>query len=211
MSFAFLLASHHHSFSWKKKLSPANEHTETLKDLRMQKLLNWIKANKLLAAAIAIGAWWLFLRPASSREGMIDLLSGGKDAKRERFSSCYQRKQIYLNSCSEDEPTGMGDVNLEKRWGKLYINIQANLPYARGGVFHTMWGAYHAFLVDSRNQRSINLGSLVRHGDRMYKLSTELLGDYTDYDRIDVYRQTEDYAPKRVLTGTITGQQCTSL
>jgi hypothetical protein len=105
----------------------------------------------------------------------------------------------------------MGDVNLEKRWGKLYINIQANLPYARGGVFHTMHGAYTALLVDSRNQRSINLGSLVRHGDRMYKLSTELLGDYSDYDEIQVWRQTEDYAPKMVLRGSITGQQCTSL
>ena len=131
--------------------------------------------------------------------------------KKEDFSSCYQRKQIYLNSCDPDEPTGMGDVNLEKRWGKLYINIQCNLPYAQGGVFHTMWGSYNALLIDSRNKRSINLGSLVRHGDRLYKLSTELLGSYASYDRLDIVRQTEDYAPKRVLTGSIVGQQCSSL
>jgi hypothetical protein len=174
----------------------------------MQKLFNWIKANPLLALAIALGVYWLWRMHAGASLS-LNLILGG--AEKEGFSSCYQRKQIYLNSCDSDEPTGMGDVNLEKRWGKLYINIQANLPYARGGVFHTMWGSYIAFIVDSRNQRSINLGSLVRHGDRMYKLSTELLGDYSDYDRIDIYRQTEDYAPKRVLTGSITGQQCTSL
>ena len=129
----------------------------------------------------------------------------------ERFSTCYQRKQIYLNSCDPDEPTGMGDVNLEKRWGKLYINIQANLPYAKGGVFHTMYGAYYCFLIDDRTKRSINLGTMVRHGDHFYRLATELLGSYEQYNRIDVYRQSEDYAPKRVLTGSITGQQCSSL
>lgn len=174
----------------------------------MQKVLNWIKANPWLALAIAVGAWWLWRKSNAGATLNLNVMLG---QKKEGFSSCYQRKQAYLNSCDSDEPTGMGDVNLEKRWGKLYINIQCNLPYARGGVFHTMWGAYHAFLVDSRNQRSINLGSLVRHGDRMYKLSTELLGDYSDYDRIDIYRQTEDYAPKRVLTGSIAGQQCSSL
>jgi len=173
------------------------------------KVFNWIKANPWLALAIGLGIWWLWKRSNAGASLLnLNLTLGGK---KEDFSSCYQRKQIYLNSCDGDEPTGIGDVNLEKRWGKLYINIQCNLPYARGGVYFSMFGAYHAFLVDSRNKRSINLGSLVRHGDRMYKLSTELLGDYSDYDRLDIYRQTEDYAPKRVLTGSITGQQCSSL
>jgi hypothetical protein len=139
----------------------------------------------------------------------------GCDAERvpkyEDYSTCYRRKQIYLSSCDPDEATGHADVNLESRFGKLYITINANLPYAKGGVYHTMWGAYSAFLVDSRNNKSINLGSLVRHGDRFYKLSTELLGEYSNYDKIVVYRQTEDYAPKKVLMGSITRQQCSSL
>ena len=136
---------------------------------------------------------------------------GQAGPSKESFSSCYRRKQIYLSSVDPDEPSGHADVNLERRWGKLYVNIQANLPYAEGGVFHTMWGGYHAYLEDSRSQKSISLGSLVRHGDRFYKLSTELLGDYSNYDQIRVYRQTEDYAPKLLLAGSITGQQCTSL
>ena len=129
----------------------------------------------------------------------------------ENFSSCYRSKQIYLNSCNPDEPSCHADVNLEHRFGKLFIKINANLPYAKGGVFNTMWGAYHAFLVDSRDGKSINLGSLVRHGDRFYKLSTELLGEYGNFDHITVYRQTEDYSPKKVLTGSITSQSCSSL
>jgi len=129
----------------------------------------------------------------------------------ENFSSCYQRKQIYLNSCDPDEPSGHGDVTLEKRFGKFYINIICNLPYAKGGVMNTMWGAYHAYLVDTRTQKSINIGSLVRHGDRFYKLATELLGEYSNYNELVIYRQSEDYAPKKVLTGSITGQNCSSL
>lgn len=128
----------------------------------------------------------------------------------ENFSTCYQRKQIYLS-----DPQGgqhnHADVNVEQRWGKLYININANLPYVKGGIFHTVWGAYHAFLYDTKNHRSVNLGSLVRHGDRFYKLSNELLGDYSAYDEIRVYRKTEDYPPVLVLSGSIDKQQCSSL
>lgn len=128
----------------------------------------------------------------------------------ENFSSCYRRKQIYLSSCDPDAPTAHADVNLEKRWGKLYITINANLPFALGGVFNTMWGAYHAWIVDTRTKRSINLGSLVRHGDRFYKLSTELLGEYGNYNEIWVYRQSEDYASKLTLRGSV-NSQCTSM
>lgn len=124
------------------------------------------------------------------------------------YDTCYQRKQIYLLSCDPDEQFGHADVILEKRFGKLYININANLPYAKGGVFHTMWGAYDAFLVDTQNKKSINLGSLVRHGDRFYKLSTDLAGDYSNYNEIRVYRNYEDCAPKLKLKGAIIKQQC---
>lgn len=144
-------------------------------------------------------------------DGSENCKCGDNHGAPESFSTCYSRKQIYLNSCDPDEPTAHADVNLEKRWGKLYININANLPYVLGGVMHTMWGAYHAFLVDSRTKRSINIGSLVRHGDRFYKLSTELLGDYNNYNEIWVYQVTEDYSPKMVLRGSISSQQCSSL
>ena len=119
------------------------------------------------------------------------------------------KKKIYLNTDGCANPTmGHGDVMLEKRWGKLYITINCNLPYAKGGVFHTMWGAYHAFLVDTKNKTDINLGSLVRHGDRFYKLNTELNGDYRGYNEIIIVRKTEDYPPVTVLRGSITKQAC---
>ncbi len=74
-----------------------------------------------------------------------------------------------------------------------------------------MWGAYTAFLVDTKTNRSINIGSLVRHGDRFYKLSTELLGEYSNYDQLWIYQSVEDYSPKLVLRGSIKGSQCSSL
>ena len=123
------------------------------------------------------------------------------------YSTCYVKKKIYLNPPTEDT-FGHGEVILEKRFGKLYITINSNLPYVKGGVFNTTWGAYHAFMVDSSNpENSISLGSLVRHGDRFYKLTTELNGDYRGYDLIKVVRKTEDYPPVEVLTGSITLQQ----
>ncbi len=136
---------------------------------------------------------------------------GTSEPRVDSYSTCYQRKQIYLSSADPDEMGGHGDVLLEKRFGKLYITLNCNLPYAKGGVFNTMWGAYHAFLVDTKTNKSINIGSLVRHGDRFYKLSTELLGDYSNYNEIWVYIQTEDYAPKLKLKGSISGQQCSSM
>lgn len=124
------------------------------------------------------------------------------------YTSCYKKKQIYLNST--DDTASHGEVNLEKRFGKLYITLNCNLPYALGGVFHTMYGAYNAFMVNSKTGASIDLGTLVRHGDRFYKLTTELLGDYRGYDQIVVSRKTEDYPAVNVLSGSITNQNCSS-
>ena len=125
------------------------------------------------------------------------------------YSTCFQKKQIYLTAegC-EEESMSHGEVLLQKRFGKLYITLNTNLPFVRGGVFHTMYGAYHAFLVDTKTKKRIYLGTLVRHGDRFYKLSTELLGDYRNFDQIIVVRKTEDYPPVTVLKGSITKQHC---
>lgn len=172
-----------------------------------QEAINSMKKNPLLTLAIILFVWWLWNK--HMHQPRIIVIAG--DAPVEQFSTCLQKKQFYLNSCDANESTAHADVNIEKRFGKLYITINANLPYAEGGVFHTVYGAYHAFLISSSDGESINLGTLVRHGDRFYKLATELLGQYEKFDRLDVYRQTEDYQPKRVLTGSIMAQGCTSL
>jgi len=172
------------------------------------KVFEWIKTNPFLAAAVALVALWLFAR---SRGTTIIALVNPNSSSREGFSSCYQQKQFYLNSTFPDEPSGHADCFLEKRFGKMFLNIQANLPYVKGGVFSSMFGDYHAFLVDSKSGKSVNLGSLVFGGDRFYRLRTELAGDYSDYDKCEIYRQTEDYKPKKVLSGSITSQGCSSL
>ena len=123
------------------------------------------------------------------------------------YTSCYSSKQIYLNNV-DDSATGHVEVILKKQFGKLMINLNCNLPYALGGVFHTMYGAYHAYIVNSRTNDNIYLGTLVRQGDRFYKLTTELLGDYRGYDQIIVTLKTEDFPPKTILSGSITKQNC---
>ena len=119
--------------------------------------------------------------------------------------SCIKSKQIYLNSdgCDE-ESTAHADVNMENRFGKIFLNINANLPNVKGGDFQTAYGAYHAFLVDKyRREPRVYLGQLVLHGDHFYKLVTELLGDYSNYNEILVIRKTEDYPAVKVLRGKI--------
>lgn len=123
------------------------------------------------------------------------------------YSTCYTKKKIYLNAVSDND-NSHGEVILEKQFGKLHVTLNCNLPYAKGGVFHTSYGAYHAFLINSKTKQSIYLGTLVRHGDRFYKLTTELLGDYRGYDEIKVSRKTEDFPPVCILKGSITKQQC---
>ena len=153
--------------------------------------------------------YWLFINHSKNAEnfcGMSQSCGAGITNNYygdDDFSSCYKIKKIYLNADGCDESVGHGDVVLEKRFGKLYITLNCNLPYAQGGDFHTMWGAYHAFLKDNKTGEELYLGSLVRHGDHFYKLNTELLGDYRNFDEIVVIRKTEDYPAVKVLRGSI--------
>lgn len=172
------------------------------------KILDWIKKNPIVALIVVVALIWTVNHTWSYRGGCALL---PEDNEVERFSSCLQKKQIYLNSCDPEQPGNVADVNIENRFGKMYININAQLPFADGSDFHSHYGAYWAFLIDPVNKVSIPIGTLVRHGDGFFKLANELLGDYTGYTRLDIYRQVLDYKPKRVLTGSITAQNCSSL
>jgi hypothetical protein len=154
---------------------------------------------------IVVGVMLKYNDPSNSTEGYSNLSKTNYYGRNDDYSTCYTNKKIYLTS---DDTAAHGEVTLEKRFGKLYIVLNCNLPYALGGVFHTSYGAYHAFLVNSKTQDTINLGTLVRHGDRFYKLNTELLGDYRGYDEIKVVRKTEDFPVVNVLSGSITKQNC---
>ena len=166
----------------------------------MNSAIEWAK-KKPLHAALLIGAVWVAWRMLSRSKAPETFTAGN-------YSTCLFSKQIYLNTCDEEEPSNHAVVYLQKKAGRLNINIRANLPDALGGIFHTGMGAYHVFLIDSHNKQSINIGSMIKDGSRWYTLATALLGDYDNFDRIDVYRQTENYTPKRVLTGSITSQSC---
>jgi hypothetical protein len=142
---------------------------------------------------------------SNQTEGYSNLSKTNYYGQNDDYSTCYANKKIYLTS---DDSAGHGEASLEKRFGKLHIKLNCNLPYALGGVFHTSYGAYHAFMINSKTQDTINLGTLVRHGDRFYKLNTELLGDYRGYDELKVIRKTEDFPVVNVLSGSITKQNC---
>lgn len=169
---------------------------------RIQSLLKWAQQNPVQLAIIVVAAWCVWRYLFNSSQLVEENFTAGN------FSTCLFSKQIYLNSCSQEEPSNHAVGYLQKKSGRLNINLRANLPYAEGGVFHTNMGAYHVFMIDSTGKQSINLGSMIRDGSRWYTFATALLGDYDNFDRIDVYRQTENYRPVRVLTGSISAQSC---
>ena len=172
------------------------------------KLVAWAKANPVLAVVLALAVAWTANHVLSYRRVDAGFVA---PADVENFSTCLQKKQIYLNSCDPDQPSNVADVNIENRFGKMYINILLSAPFAIGGDFSSHSGAYHAFLINPKNKESVNIGTFVRSGDGYYRLSNELLGDYSQFSRIDVFRQILDYEPKRIVTGSITSQNCSSL
>jgi hypothetical protein len=176
----------------------------------MNGLENMTSCQKITIATIAIIVIYLLFFANKTKENFCGMSEDcGQGITRNYYgndndySTCLKTKKIYLNSDDCDEKTGHGDCLLEKRYGKLYITLNCNLPYAQGGTFHTMWGAYHAFLHDTKTNEQLYLGSLVRHGDRFYKLNTELLGDYRNFNEIVILRKTEDYPMVKVLKGSI--------
>ena len=177
----------------------------------MQNILNNLTSCQILSATIVIMSILFIWMWTSSQKnegfcGMSEDCGTGITRNyygNDDYNSCYKIKKIYLNSDGCEEAIGHGDALLEKRFGKLYITLNCNLPYAQGGDFHTMWGAYHALLKDNKTGEDLYLGSLVRHGDHFYKLNTELLGDYRNFDEIVIFRKTEDYPKVKVLRGSI--------
>jgi hypothetical protein len=161
----------------------------------------------LIIVILILGVIGIMLKynDSNKTEGYSNLSETNYYGRNDDYSTCYANKKIYLTS---DDSAGHGEVTLEKRFGKLYVTLNCNLPYALGGVFHTSYGAYHAYMVNTKTQDTINLGTLVRHGDRFYKLTTELLGDYRGFDLIKVVRKTEDFPAVQVLSGSITKQNC---
>ena len=119
---------------------------------------------------------------------------------REGFDTCYTVKKVYL----EDVADGIseGQVTLEKNRGRLYISFQGNVPYHLGGVYNHAQGEYYMRLTGA-DMEDKELGVLLRYPDRVYRLKTELLGEYDGYTHIHVVRKTKGYKEKVILTGAL--------
>ena len=65
----------------------------------------------------------------------------------EGFVTCYYNKTILLQDVTEG---GMSEAvaDLENNRGRLYVSLNANLPYHKAGVFGTTVSNYAAYLVN---------------------------------------------------------------
>lgn len=170
----------------------------------MDAIVKFVQTNPLVALAIAAIALWLLFRPNGLLEG---------------FVTCYYNKTILLKDVSGSQNgngngngNGMseGVVDLENNRGRLYISINANLPYHKAGVFGTTVSDYAVYLVNRKYPHRKDLppvfvGYLLRYGDRRYRLKSELLGDYQDYSHLIVVRHplNENYPDVLVLEGEV--------
>lgn len=166
--------------------------------IMLDKIILWVKKNPFWIVAILVSAYLVW--KISVFQKQIIFLDNS-EFRSESFEACFESKQVYINSCDESAPTSHAVVDLQRQSGKIHFSINANLPYASGGLFHTVDGKYKAFLASDNEE--VEIGTLVRHGDRWYKLATELEGDFSKFKKLHVYLQTEDYPLKRVLSGTL--------
>lgn len=156
----------------------------------MDAITKFVQKNPLIVLVIAVISLWL----------SKDVIEG--------FVTCYYNKTILL----KDVTGGMSEavVDFENNRGRLYVSINANLPYHKAGVFGTTVSNYAAYLVNRKYPHRKDLppifvGYLLRYGDRRYRLKNELLGDYQDYSHMTVVRHplNEDYPDVVVLEGAI--------
>lgn len=156
-------------------------------------MLQLIQKNPYISLIIAVSLLWLLFRKNGLLEG---------------FVTCYYNKTILLHDVTGGMSEGV--VDLENNRGRLYVSINANLPYHKGGVFGTTVSNYAAYLVNKKHPHRkdlppINIGHLLRYGDRRYRLKNEVLGNYSDYSHIVITRHTlnEDYPDVVVLEGEV--------
>lgn len=156
-------------------------------------MLDIIKQNPYISIIVLLVLLWILFRKNGLLEG---------------FVTCYYNKTVYLQDVTGGASEAV--VDLENNRGRLYVSINANLPYHKGGVFGTTVSNYIAYLVNKKHPHRkdlppIMIGHLLRYGDRRYRLKNEVLGNYHDYSHLIVVRHAlnEDYPDVVVLEGEV--------
>ena len=151
--------------------------------------MNYIRKHPIIVTAVIIVVALLWLRGGNIFEG---------------FFTCFTNKSIILQDMTGGLSEGV--VELEKNRGRLYISVNANLPYHKAGDFGESTSNYGVYLVDRKNDMRIFAGYLIRYGDRRYRLKNELLGNYDDYTHVIVVRHQingEGFPDVVVLEGAL--------
>ena len=129
-------------------------------------MIEVLKNNKVIIAIVLILVLLYYTR----------LESFGNDSKHRVLLS-------HKNGLSE------GVFNVWNRKNDHKISIQANLPYAKGGVFNTFQGEYKCYLISEGYKRL--LGSMIRYGDRIYRLNKTIPKTPIKYNKILITRKSE--------------------
>lgn len=110
----------------------------------------------------------------------------------EGFSDGSKHKTVLLMDAMHGLSEGVATI--ENPIDRFSISINANIPYHKAGVFHTVDNVYSAYLIKKDNElEPVYLGDLVRYGDRRYRLQAELTdGNYSEYDDIVVIRHNNN-------------------
>lgn len=118
----------------------------------------------------------------------------------ECFDEKYYSRQLYLSDMSGGMSTGQAFI--EKKCKKLFINLEAVLPYARGGVFISLDGIYNVYIINKETGEKKYIGTLNREDYRVYYLKAVLNHPFDfGVHGIMVTRKTEDHKEKPILVG----------
>lgn len=159
----------------------------------MKNVTKFLKDNQHYLIIAILGLFLLYLYSDQLAEG---------------FTTCNIQKKVVLNDVSGG--LSEGAAMFEQNRGRLYVSIQGNIPYNKGGTFNTVVSDYKVYLVkeDDKGEETsdrVYLGYMIRYGDRVYRLKNELLGTYSDYTHVLVERiyKNKAYAPEAVLKGKL--------
>lgn len=150
----------------------------------------------LLLAALALVAFSFYKKQQTKENYNVyfggECYSGDDDE--------YVIRRIYLSDMSGGMSTAQAFI--EKKCKKLYINLEAALPYARGGTFISLDGIYNVYIINKETGEQTYIGTLNREDFRVYYLKAVLEHPF-EYKKhgIMITRKTRNHKEKPILVG----------
>ncbi len=140
-----------------------------------------LQENPLLVVVVIIVGYYLLQN--------IGLIEG--------FNTCYHTKNIQLNDVTNSDPSSSGHATMETNRGKLYVEINAVIHDSSGYT-----GNYSTCLYNRDTGDTVPLGYMLKYGPFKYRLVNDLLGNYSGYTDVLVFKKNE-YGTQVVLQGNL--------